>query len=105
MLVAAPVGPGGAHQLKRRGVDLPGVLDVRAAAQVGEFVVDVQRDLRLALQRAPIFIEIALLQASDQLQLVGLILERLARLLSRDHFALELVPPGDDLAHALLEGL
>ena len=52
---------------------------MRAAAQVGEGIVLVDRDFRLLIQRVAVLVEAALLQALDQFQLVGLVFEDLAR--------------------------
>ena len=73
LLVAAPVGAGEARQLER--LDRLGVLQVRAAAEVGEVALGVERDV--ALGRV------------DELDLVRLALglEALARLVARDLLA------------------
>ena len=103
LLVAAPVGPSDGHQLDGSRVDLPRRLHVRAATQVRERVALIDRNLGLFGQRLPVLVEAAFFQALDQFQLIGLILENLARLFSRNHLLDEGVASGDDLAHTLFD--
>ena len=92
--VAAPVRAGDRQQLER--LDALGRRRVRAAAEVGEAVVGVERDGRDAL---------ALHQVLDQLDLVVLLLagEALERLVDRDVLAHERLVGLDVLAHLGLE--
>ena len=99
LLVAAPVRPGGAEQLERP--DLAGARDVRAAAQVDERTLPVERGRRhrraVALRRGQ--------QVVDDLDLERLVvldLER-ARLGRRQLAQLERVVGGDALAHPRLD--
>ncbi len=48
-------------------------------------------------------VHVALFQAGNKLQLVGLVGEQAARLVGRDRLAHESVFAGDDLAHPLLD--
>ena len=92
--VAAPVRAGEREQLER--LDPAGRGRVRAAAEVGEGAVRVERD-RLDARVAD--------QVLDQLDLVGLVLgaEALERLLDPDVLARELLLRADVLAHLLLQ--
>ncbi len=117
LLVAAPVGAAGAHQLERR--DLPGRRQVRAAAQVlpaqlqrGRLEVVVDGELRAAdldglasvagYAAARAVSRHAALEA-DQLQLVRLVRQLAARLVVADHAAAEELALLDDLPHLLLD--
>ncbi len=89
--VTTPVGAGGREQLE--GLDRRGGLQVRAAAQVLEAVLDVQAD-------------IAGWKVLDQLQLVRLVLGRVAvdqLLLVHSVLAHERVLRAQDAAHLLLD--
>ena len=105
VLVAAPVGARHRHQLDGIRLELLRIGHVRPAAQVHEDIVLIDRDLRLLLERVAVLVEAALLEPVDQLELVGLVLEDLARLVGRDDLLHEVVLAGDDLAHALLDRL
>ena len=91
LLVAAPVRARHVHQLEGVRLDLLRAFHVRAAAQVRERIVLVDRDLRLLLERIAVLIQSAFFQPFDQFQLVGLVLEDLARLIGRDDLLHELV--------------
>ena len=105
MLVAAPICPGDAHQLEGGGVNLSGILDVRAPAKVDETGVAVDRNLRLHIQGIAVLVEATLLQALDQLNLIRLIVKYAPRFISRDYLFFKGVLLGNDLAHALLDHL
>ncbi len=92
--VAAPVGAGHLHQLEGVGRELPGALEVGAAAEVLPVAVPVHPH-RLALG-----------DRLDQFDLVGLTgLPIMAdRLLARPDLGPDWLVGGDDLAHALLDG-
>ena len=105
MLVAAPVCARGAQQLERVRRDLAGVVQVRPAAQVDEVIVLIGGDGRRFLGLLAIFVHAASLQPLDQLDLVGLVGEKL---LGRDRADLlpdERILAGRDLAHAFLDRL
>ena len=104
LLVAAPVGAGDIHQLERLGVDLARVGDVRTAAKIGEAVVRIKRDLRLLFERVTVFIQAALLQAFDEFQFVGLVLEFFFSFSSGDDAFFELVLFVEDLSHPFFNG-
>ncbi len=89
LLVAAPVRAGEARQLER--LDRGGVLQVRAAAEVGEVALGVERDRALGLAR--------------KLDLVrlGLRLEPRECLVSRDLLARPAAAFGDLTPHLLLD--
>ena len=89
VLVAAPVRPGDAHQLERR--DEPGVLEVRAQAEVLPAVVAEDADAFAAA--------FGLFDAFDDLDLERLIGETFQPFIARQRFVLELLLLGDDLAH------
>src|SRR6478735_11644758 len=112
LLRAAPVGSGRAHQLEGVADEL-GARDVRAAAQVapraGAVTADVVVDRQLAgadLDPGALgrLVGVAALE-SDELALVGLVLELLERVGVGDDASLEGLPLVDDLLHGLLEGL
>ena len=89
VLVAAPVGPGDAHQLERR--DEPCVLDVRAEAQVLPAVVAEDADGFAAA--------FGCFDAFDDLDLERLIRESFQPFVARQRLVLELLLLGDDLPH------
>ena len=76
------------------------MLNMRAAAQICEGVVGVERYFRGFIDRLAVFIHAALLQSLDQIDLKGLVFEDLPGFFGRDDFFLELVFSGNDLAHA-----
>ena len=76
---------------------------MRPAAQVDERVAGIDRDLRPFGQGVAVLVHVALFQAGNKLQLVGLVGEQAARLVGRDRLAHESVFAGDDLAHPLLD--
>ena len=92
VLVALPVGAGDGGQLD--GLDVVDVLDVRAAAQVGEGTVRVERDL-------------AVLQVLDELALVlvALLLEIVHRIRLGHLLALERLLSSRQLDHLVLNRL
>ena len=89
--------------MKASGLICRGILDVRPAAQVHEGIVLIDGDLRLLLERVAVLVQAALLEPVDQLQLVGLVLEDLARFVGGHDLLHELEFAGDDLPHALLD--
>ncbi len=103
LLIAAPVGPSDAHELDGGRVELTRSLHMRAAAQVRERAVRVERKLPSLVKRLTVLIEPALLQAADEFLLVGLVSEDPARLFGRDHLPLKRKVGRDDLAHPLLD--
>ncbi len=105
LLIAAPVGAGDAQQLHAGGVDLPGALDVRPAAQVGEGAVAEDRDLRLLINHRPVLVLSPGFQSGDQLELVRLVGEHAAGVVARECLALKGMVLVDDLAHTRLERL
>lgn len=81
------------------------MLHVRPAAEVFEGVMLVGADHRRLVGLVAVLVDAALGQPVDQLQLVGLVGEELARLVGADLAVLEGMPAGDHLAHAFFDGL
>jgi hypothetical protein len=103
VLVTAPVGPGDRHQFDGGRVDLPGIVHVRATTEVHERIMLIDRYLRFDIQRISVLVEAALFQSLDQFQFIRLAFEDFARFLGGQHFLLEVVMTGDDLAHAFFK--
>src|SRR5690606_34000227 len=108
VFVAAPVSPGGRLEGhgERVGFNVLRVGDVRPAAQVGKGVLRVDRELAGRLcDLAAVFVYPAIDQIINQLQLVGLILEKLAGFLGADLAHGEGVRLAHDGLHASLDPL
>ena len=103
VLVAAPIGPGHAHQLERIGRDLARVLDMGTPAEILERILLVGADDRLLCHLIAILVDLARFQPVDQFQLVGLIGEEGAGFVGADLAIVERMLAADDLAHALLD--
>ena len=76
---------------------------MRPTAEILKRILPVRADNRLLLRFVPILVDAPLLQASNQLQLVGLVGKQLAGLVSAHLAVYERMLAADDLAHALLD--
>ena len=102
-LIPAPIRARHAHQLEAVRRNLPRMFHMRPATQILKRILLIGADHHLGLDLVAILIHAAFGQPVNQFQLIGLIMEDRARLVRR-HLAIgKLVPPADDLAHALLD--
>jgi len=103
VLIPAPVCARDRHQLESVRRDLAGVIDVRPAAEILEAPMLVSAHGYRSLDLVAVLVKASPGQAIDQLQLIGLIGKKAARILSRYLPAFEGALGSDRLPHALLD--
>src|SRR5689334_3322354 len=103
MFIAAPIRACNRHQFKGVLFDLFRVMYVWTTAKVDERIMLIDRNLRLLFEWISIFIESTFFQSINQLELVRLFFEYLARFACRDNFLVELMLTLHDLPHPFFD--
>ncbi len=104
MFVPAPVSPGDIEQFDGVRVDLRCVLNMRTAAKVNEFAGFINGDRHFLVSRITVIIQVTAFQTFDQLQLIGLVFEKLFGICRRNLFTDEVRFSLDQLFHSVFNG-